>query len=430
MIGELGADIFTDRLSILFLFFGCVWLCFGFEVVKLLKFPLAFLFLMLPLPGFLYRNITFPLQLLSSRLSVNLMNAFGVLAYREGNIIDMGFTRFEVAEACNGIRFIMPLITVGVLFAFAKKRQWWERLVLLCVTIPLAIFANVLRIAGTGFLSTFWGSEVAQGFFHSFSGWAVFMGCFGIFLLVDLSLKRFSKPTPEKPGAAFSGAIREKGLTLKVVPILLGAALILSANAIVSVYGSVHPMSLKRPLSEFPLSLNGWQGRTETMDPLIWDRVGAQEYIMIDYQSEEKRPVEFYTAFYEYQRKLGDFVHSPKLCLPGAGWYIQQSSVRELVTHGSIKGVGKKLKFNELVVEKNGLKELVYYWYQGRGRNFTSEYSEKFYLALDGVFRRRTDGALVRLITHIPAGRSFVDARKTLDTFALSVSKELGEYLP
>ncbi|MFH0725711.1 MAG: VPLPA-CTERM-specific exosortase XrtD [Pseudomonadota bacterium] len=430
VIGELGADVFTNRLSVLLLLIGCVWLSFGFAVIKILKFPLAFLFLMLPLPGFLYRNITFPLQLLSSRLSVDILNIFGVLAYREGNVIDMGFTQFEVAQACNGIRFIMPLLTVGILFAFFRRRAWWERLLLVCVTIPLAIFANVLRIAGTGFLSTFWGQKVAEGFFHSFSGWAVFMCCFGLFLLVDQSLSRLSGSKREASETLNSHPIQKKGMVLKIIPITIAFSLILSANLIVDNLGSVNPVPLKKALANFPISLNGWQGSTDRMDPKIWDRVGAQDYIIINYQLDGYTPVAFYTAYYEYQRKLGDFVHSPKLCLPGDGWYIHQSRVRELNDDQTTGKRGETLRFNELVVEKNDIRQLVYYWYQGRGRNFTSEYSAKFFLAFDGVFRRRTDGALVRLITPVLSDGSVEKARKTLDGFALTVSKELEGYLP
>jgi EpsI family protein len=206
--------------------------------------------------------------------------------------------------------------------------------------------------------------------------------------------------------------------------------LILSANFLVDNFGSVQPVELKKPLSDFPLSWKEWHGTPYLMDDEMWDRVGAQEYIMINYQSEGNAPVDFYSAYYEYQRKLGDFVHSPKLCLPGAGWYIEKSDVRKIASQKPIDGVGNKLKINEIVVEKNDTRKLVYYWYQGRGRNFTSEYTAKFLLAFDGVFRRRTDGALVRLITSIHEENTEEEARRTLDEFALLVSNELSNYFP
>jgi EpsI family protein len=171
-------------------------------------------------------------------------------------------------------------------------------------------------------------------------------------------------------------------------------------------------------------------GRKSFMDAQIWEQVGGQAYVSIDYLRENAAPINFYVAYYEYQRKAGDFIHSPKLCLPGGGWFIEKSGVRHLKAnpHGGAAPAG--LEFNELVVEKGGLRHISYYWYQGRDRNFTSEYAAKFYMVWDGLLRRRTDGALVRLMMPLTKDMTVDEGRRILDAFALAASKELQQYLP
>ncbi len=431
-VGELGAELFTTRVSMLLFVFATVWLLFGWETFKTLCFPLLFLLLMLPLPGFIYRNMTFPLQIISSKFSVDLLNLFGIMAYREGNVIDMGFTQLQVVEACNGLRFIMPLFTVGILFAFAEPKIWWKRAILVLSTIPFAIGANIIRIAGTGVVSLFWGAKAAEGFFHSFSGWAVFMICFGVFWCLYLLVKKLpGEPPAARQTPVERPAVDGPALHLKPVPIVLAFLLVCSASFFVSYLGQVPPRPLEKDLALFPMTLDGWTGEKDSMEADVWEQVGGQHYVMINYAHPGEQPVGFYTAYYEYQRKAGDFIHSPKLCLPGAGWFIDENLVRTLSYEGlPAPDFGDTLTFNDMVISKGESRQLVYYWYQGRQRNFTNEYLAKFYMIWDGIWRRRTDGALVRLIRPMGAQEPTEAARKVLDRFALRVSSELDGYLP
>ena len=152
--------------------------------------------------------------------------------------------------------------------------------------------------------------------------------------------------------------------------------------------------------------------------------------MLIDYHRAHTNPLSFYVAFYEYQKKAGDFVHSPRLCLPGVGWFIEESRVRNLKASSSEGKTEQSLKLNEMVIQQNDQKQLVYFWYQGRGRNFTNEFSAKFFMVWDGLWHRRTDGALVRLITPISPDQPLPESRGIMDHFALLVSEELERYLP
>lgn len=431
VFGELGAELFTTRLSMLVFVVGIVWLLFGLGVVRVLRFPLGFMFLMLPLPGFIYRNVTFPLQLISSRWAVELLQNLGIAAYREGNVIDLDFMMLQVVEACNGLRYILPLFSLGILFSYFLQKRIWKRVLLVLSTIPISVAANVFRIAGTGITATYLGEETARGFFHDFSGWLVFVFCLGLFAFFNWTLKLI----PDGPTKTQAFAPNNPSPSRAVNPrkrwaLMAGAAFILLATpALVGSLGAVPPVPIAKALDEFPLDFEGYSGTRETMDPAMWDQVGAQEYIIVNYLQPSMVPINFYVAYYEYQRKGGDFVHSPRLCLPGAGWLIEKNRVRELVPSRSAQEQGP-LKLNELVISKGGARQLVYFWYQGRGRNFTNEFAAKFYMIWDGLFRRRTDGALVRLVIPLGKDQSIESARLITDPFALAASAELKTYLP
>jgi EpsI family protein len=291
----------------------------------------------------------------------------------------------------------------------------------------------VIRIAGTGVISIFWGAEAAEGFFHGFSGWAVFMLCFAFYALLNYGLKflpgkKSTGPQGAPAASAHSGKPPQRQLRWDALAVV--AAIVLITPMMVSHLGSVPPKPLQQPLTAFPMHYDSWVGKTSQMDESIWERVGGQEYIDVNYSQEGVPPVNFYTAYYEYQRKAGDFVHSPKLCLPGAGWFIEKNRVRQVQHNGDETLYGGRIVFNEMVISKSNHRQLVYYWYQGRGRNFTNEYMAKFYMVWDGIFRRRTDGALVRLVRTIAPGETVEQARKVLDEFVVFTGQKLEEYLP
>jgi EpsI family protein len=200
---------------------------------------------------------------------------------------------------------------------------------------------------------------------------------------------------------------------------------ILSAPLIVNRLGNVPPKTLQQPLTSFPLNVSGYEGLPETMDPLLWEQVGGQSYFVANFFKESHSPINFYVAYYEYQRKAGDFIHSPKLCLPGAGWYIDLSHTRRIDLPNQ-----RSLLFNELITRRGGQSQLVYYWYQGRDRNFTNEFAAKFWMVWDGIWRRRTDGALVRVITNLRPGQPLESIQGPMDRFAAEVATELDRFLP
>lgn len=203
-IGRLGTELMTMRSGFVFTLIGLVLLLLGREVFKILAFPLFFLFLMVPLPESLLNTIAFPLQLIAAKFAVWSLQEIGIPALVEGNIIHLAHTQLFVAEACSGLRSLMALITLGVVFAhFFKRGAIWIRLLLVASTIPIAILVNAFRVALTGYLTHHFGNEAAGGLIHDFQGIFTFGLAFFILLgegrLIDLSLAWLagSKTEPE-----------------------------------------------------------------------------------------------------------------------------------------------------------------------------------------------------------------------------------------
>jgi len=181
-LGELGGEYFTLYLSLWLVLVGLCWLHVGWQKLKIMAFPLVMALAMFPLPGFLYGKISVQLKLVSSQLGVALMQTYGMSAYREGNVIDLGFTQLQVVDACSGLRYLIPLIVLGVLLAYMFKAAFWKRAVVVMSTVPLSIITNSIRIALTGILYEMAGPKVAEGFFHGFSGWFIFMFSLAVLL--------------------------------------------------------------------------------------------------------------------------------------------------------------------------------------------------------------------------------------------------------
>ncbi len=206
MIGRLGTELMTMRAAFVFTLIGLVLLLLGREIFKILAFPLFFLFLMVPLPQSLVNTIAFPLQLIAARFAVWSLQELGIPALVEGNIIHLAHTQLFVEQACSGLRSLMALITLGVVFAhFFKQGVLWAQLLLVASTIPIAIFVNAFRVALTGYLAHHFGNEMATGSIHQFQGVFTFGLAFFFLLaegrLIDLGIRAFSHRAPADSGS-------------------------------------------------------------------------------------------------------------------------------------------------------------------------------------------------------------------------------------
>jgi len=181
VVSYAGAVAVVSRIMIVFSLIGLTLFTLGNSIFSLIRFPLAYLIFMVPVPDSMYNLLAFPLQLFATRVSALVIKALTIPAFREGNMLYFAQTQLEVAEACSGLRSIMSFIMLSFLFAYMMDNIYWKRITIILSAIPLAIFANILRVTGTGILAHFYGEKVARGFLHEFSGLAVF--AFGFVLL-------------------------------------------------------------------------------------------------------------------------------------------------------------------------------------------------------------------------------------------------------
>ena len=193
LLGNLATEYFTMRFSMLVVLGGIILFLLGKEFYKSLLFPLVFLIFMIPIPSVLMDRITFPMQLFASKVAARSLYLIGIPVLREGNIIQMANTSLEVAEACSGIRSLISLLALSVVFAFLSQKTTLKRVLLILSTFPIAIIANAARVTGTGILAHHYGDKVAQGFFHGFSGWILFVVAFVCLFIVGSLLSRVKK---------------------------------------------------------------------------------------------------------------------------------------------------------------------------------------------------------------------------------------------
>jgi exosortase len=174
LFGYVSGESFTMRFSMLVVAAGAILFSYGAPLFKLVAFPFCYLVYMIPLPYILYDSIAFPLKLLVSKYSVAFLKLIGIPVYREGNVINLVNTTLEVADACSGIRSIVSLLALATALAFFSQKGWLKRTILIVMAIPIAVFANGVRVIGTGILATRYGSKAAEGFFHEFAGLVIF----------------------------------------------------------------------------------------------------------------------------------------------------------------------------------------------------------------------------------------------------------------
>jgi len=197
MAGLWGSELFLSRIALLPVIAGIVLFLFGWTVLGIVGFPIAFLFLMIPIPSIIFNQIAFPLQLLASKLGEWAIAVVGIPVLREGNVLILPHTTLEVAEACSGIRSLVSLITLGLVYGYFMDPRTWVRTLIVVSAVPVAIVANGARVASSGMAAEWVGPEAAEGFFHEFSGFIVFIFAFAMILVIQRAILKFAPQREE-----------------------------------------------------------------------------------------------------------------------------------------------------------------------------------------------------------------------------------------
>lgn len=432
-LGELSTIYTVVQYGFVVVIYGVIWSYFGTRAMKIVAIPLLLLFFMIPFPNFIYNNLSSQLQLLSSEIGVAVIRLFGISVFLEGNVIDLGTYKLQVVEACNGLRYLFPLMTLGLIVAYLYHAALWKRAIVFFSTIPITILMNSFRIGVIGVMVEYWGQSMAEGFLHDFEGWVIFMACFGILFLEMWLLMRLTKdkrPLKEVFGIDPPEPIDESAQWhTRPIPVTMIVATVLIVGALVpaiAIPNRVESAPERETFASFPLSIDGWSGRSEVLEQIYLDALKLTDYALINYTNDTDNVVNFYTAYYESQRK-GQSAHSPRSCIPGGGWRIE--SLTQVSVPEGAPG-GGELPVNRVLISNGNHKQLVYYWFQQRGRIITNEYLVKWFVFWDALTKNRTDGALIRLTIPIAPGKDVDELEKLLQQFARDVRDILPAYVP
>jgi exosortase D (VPLPA-CTERM-specific) len=428
-LGELTAIFILVQYGFLLSLIGLV-LCFGGKpLLRVTILPIALLIFAIPLPYFVDSQLSWRLQIVSSTIGVEILRALGISVFLEGNVIDLGVYRLQVVEACSGLRYLYPLLSIGFLMAYMFRAPFWQKAVLFVTTIPITVLMNSLRIAVVGVLVSRWGNSMAEGFLHYFEGWIIFMTCLmlllaEIWIFERLGAKRKILDVLSVPQIQGSGRATPDARIL-THPLSIALVMLIAVGVVVQLIGyrdEVRPLRI--PLNAYPLTLQDWKASESRLETQVEIGLGLDDYVIADYRRGSSDLVNFYAAYYGSQRK-GVSPHSPQVCIPGGGWLITGlDRVPVALADGS------SFEVNRIVIERAGQRQLVYYWFEQRGRRIANEYWMKWYLLVDAVMRNRSDGALVRVTTPVGAFEQAGAADQRLVDFMKLAVPELAQYVP
>lgn len=435
LLGELSALFIIVQYSFVLTLWGLVLAQVGWRGIKVLWPVLIFLLFMVPLPAFLQYNLSSGLQLISSQLGTGMIRLMGLPVYLEGNVIDLGTYKLQVVDACAGLRYLFPLMSFGMLCAVVLKGPAWQRLVLFASSAPIAIIMNSFRIAVTGVLVNRFGTEAAEGFLHYFEGWVVFTICL---VLMFLEMTAFAMLSGRKLDDVLDfelpsrASLQGLGALLGPTRPLMASVVLLAAAGLSSIFiaNREEIIPARTSLTSFPLAIGDWRGSESEIDRDQLEELKLTDYVIASYaHAGAEAPVELYVAYYDSQRK-GASIHSPRACLPGGGWEIEEFGQVPVPGAGPEITGADALVVNRSLISLGDQRMLVYYWFQGRGRIETNEYRAKWYIFWDSLTRNRTDGALVRVITRVPDVAKIGDADRRLQEFVVQAAPRLSYHIP
>jgi exosortase D (VPLPA-CTERM-specific) len=431
LLGALSTIYALSQYALVVMIYGVALSMTGVRVFASLWAPMLMLLLAIPLPAFLYNNLSSQLQLISSALGVWFIQLFGISVHLSGNVIDLGHFQMQVVEACDGLRYLFPLMTLGFIVAYLFRAPLWQRVAVFLSSIPITILMNSARIAMIGVFADYGNTSLAEGLLHDLQGWVIFMVSGALLLAETWVLVRFFAPGAswgERLSLDFaSGGTVPGGAARRAVPTSLVVAVLVLGAAAGTAY--VLPERAEaRPEREwfvdFPLTIGEWSGRPSKIEDMYLDVLKLDDYVMADY-TDGTDVVNLYSAYYASQRQ-GESVHSPRSCIPGGGWRMSSFAPITLPAEGN----AAPLRVNRAVIELAERRQLVYYWFKQRDRVLTNEYLVKWYIFVDALTRHRTDGALVRLITPLRPGEDIGIADRRLQSFARIAQREMTPYLP
>jgi exosortase D (VPLPA-CTERM-specific) len=431
LIGYLHKTEFIGQLGLFLVVIGGMISILGERQARAVWPGLLFPLFALPLATVVQFDLTWAMQLVATQGGVALIRMFDIPVFREGNIIDLGEFKLQVAEACSGLRYLFPLACFSFLCAYLFRGSAILRAIVFISAVPITVLMNIVRIAITGVLVNWVGLEAAQGFFHDFEGWAVFCLCLALLFLemklicladgrgrsllgrLDLTFPTMAIP---------AGLGRNKPIAAATVVLLgavtLGGALLLDAR-------DTTPLA-RASFSTFPAQIGDWQSTEVPLDDTTIQVLNATDYLSRNYGQNATLPVNLFVSYYASER-TGTAVHSPQVCIPGAGWEIEQLS--EIPNPYPGIGALAPERIKRLIIRRGAERQLVYYWFVIGGKPMLNEYLAKFREFENTLTLNRSDEGLIRLVMPIGQADTAAADRQLLD-FVKIVVPTLDGYFP
>lgn len=423
MLGRLGSLKFFVYISMWLFVCGGILIALGHKAFRGVWMALLVGFFSIPLPNFITKITSLKLRLISSVISEKMLQVVGVPVYREGNVIDLGSIQLQVVDACSGLRYLWPSILMALLVGWFFMKRPWKRVVLLLFAIPVTILSNAFRIALTGILTKFIDPALAEGFFHDFSGWLVYILSLGILGLCALLLNRYSPDpagTPEdddKPLPPLRTSAWWHGV---VIALILGGAFLAQSTMLKNL-----SLPERKDLVSFPVSIGDWTGKRSTLSEAVIKSLGSDDYLNGVYRNSKTGDVVYVLfSWYDHQT-TAHAAHAPTSCLVGGGWDVMEKRVLPPSANGD-----RPFPVTQMILNREGQPLISNFSFLQRGRVVVSEWWNKWYLLVDSVVLQRTDGGLLRLEMPVRPGRSPNEAQAELDKFAGLLWAELRPYLP
>ena len=428
VVGELSAIWTIVQYGMLLMCFGLAWTMIGKQIKKILI-PFMHLFLVIPLPYMLDVMLSGKMQLISSDLGVAISRLLGLTVFQDGNIIDLGIYKLQVVEACSGLNYMYPLMTIGLMMGYMYKAPFYARAILFLSSVPISILMNSARIAVVAVLVNHSGIKAAEGFMHYFEGWVIFLICIGLLLLEAKLLNVALKINDRTLAASFDYLETQHQVLdsraksdVQRLPVIIGVSIVLLASfSTFTIKHRAEVIPERAYFSEFPLDINGWKGRTYQFENGENEILQLKDYLLINFNKANTN-INLYAGYVESQRS-GSVPHSPKACIPGGGWEITNTKIHEVAIDNQ-----KTIKVTRMMIAKGESKQIVYYWFHQRGRDLSNEFSMKFALLYDAIKMNRTDGAIVRYT--VPVYKSEVESDRALEDFIRITYPLLLKYIP
>lgn len=435
LVGVLGGLVNIDHIvtyGMMIWIAGLVLTTFGLRRGILFWPAVLHLVFMLPLPQFIYWQVSIYLQMVSSQIGVAVIAAMGIPVFLEGNIIDLGIYKLQVAEACSGLRYLFPMLSFSYVFAVLYRGPVWHKLLLLAAAAPITVLMNSFRIGVIGVLVNSYGISHAEGFLHAFEGWVIFVACVAILFLMATILQRFTrnpKPLSETLDIEFAGLGGQLGRVRHVVPSRM-LAVVMGLTIATGLATTFMPeragVTVERdPFILFPTTIDEWRGETQFIDRSVEAVLGADDYLTLNFFNPmEPAPVDLFIAFYNNQT-AGKGIHSPEVCIPAGGWEVSAWETADVTLPS-----GPTIAVNRAVIQQGLNRQLVYFWFEQRGRRMTGTFAAKGWTFWDSLTRNRTDGGLVRLITPIRTDETSAEAGARLERLMNEVVQRLPRFIP